>query len=105
MIKQYVTWSGQSSSAPNTIEMSQYMASLFGLAHGQKTTVRPIKEQIPSGVSVQVEPLTEDDWEIVELHAQFLEEQMLNQVRILYNGLVFPLSIGQIIIRLKVGIN
>ena len=30
--------------------------------------------------SISVEPASEDDWELVEIHAGFMEEQMLNQV-------------------------
>ena len=30
--------------------------------------------------SISVEPASEDDWELVEIHARYMEEQMLNQV-------------------------
>ena len=30
--------------------------------------------------SISVEPASEDDWELVEIHAGYMEEQMLNQV-------------------------
>jgi len=30
---------------------------------------------------VAVEPASEDDWELVEIHANLMEEQLLNQVR------------------------
>jgi peroxin-1 len=38
--------------------------------------------------SVSVEPATEDDWEILELQAQFLEQQILNQINIIFPGTV-----------------
>ena len=36
--------------------------------------------QVPTATQVEVEPASEDDWELVELHAGYMEEQMLNQV-------------------------
>jgi peroxin-1 len=35
----------------------------------------------PQAHTVHLEPLTSSDWEIVEIHAQFLESWMINQVR------------------------
>ena len=36
--------------------------------------------QVPVASSISVEPASEDDWELVEIHAGYMEEQMLNQV-------------------------
>ncbi len=30
------------------------------------------------------EPVDHDDWEIIELHAEYLEEQLLNQVQVIF---------------------
>ena len=50
-----------------------------------------------------VEPVSEDDWEILEVNAQQLEDQFLYQVRVVYEKFVFPLHIGSsAIIRLRV---
>lgn len=35
---------------------------------------------LPVASSVTVEPADSDDWELVELHAHHMEEQILNQV-------------------------
>lgn len=40
-----------------------------------------------------------NDWEIVELNAQYLEDQLLNQIAVLRQGLVLPIWIKQ---RIKV---
>lgn len=39
--------------------------------------------QVPEAQLVSVEPASEDDWELVEIHAEHMEEQLLNQVCLL----------------------
>jgi len=53
--------------------------------------------------SVNVEPLTEDDWEILELHANYIEEQFLNQIRIVFRDEIILIWIHQqTLIRMKI---
>jgi peroxin-1 len=51
-----------------------------------------------------VEPVSEDDWELVELHTEYLEQQILNQINIIFPGEEFPLHIKQNPIKLRIGI-
>ncbi len=37
--------------------------------------------------SVMVEPVSEKDWEILELNAEYLEHQILNQINIIFSGI------------------
>lgn len=36
---------------------------------------------VPPALSVIVEPNSPDDWELVEMNADYMEEQLLNQVQ------------------------
>jgi peroxin-1 len=56
------------------------LARALGLAEGSRVALRALPEA-PQAVSVTVEPASEDDWEVVQLNAEYLEEQLLNQVR------------------------
>jgi len=38
--------------------------------------------------------LSPDDWEVIQLHAGLLEDQVLNQVRAVSEGLTLPLWIS-----------
>jgi hypothetical protein len=50
-----------------------------------------------------VEPISEDDWEILEVNACQVEDQFLCQVRVVYENFVFPLHLGpNATIRLRV---
>ncbi|XP_023562286.1 peroxisome biogenesis factor 1 isoform X2 [Octodon degus] len=44
---------------------------------------------------VEVEPLSADDWEILELHASSLEQHLLDQIRIVFPKAVFPVWVDQ----------
>ncbi|XP_045041201.2 peroxisomal ATPase PEX1 isoform X2 [Desmodus rotundus] len=44
---------------------------------------------------VEVEPLSADDWEILELHAASLEQHLLDQIRIVFPQAIFPVWVDQ----------
>ncbi|KAJ3184012.1 Peroxisome biosynthesis protein pex1 [Gaertneriomyces sp. JEL0708] len=115
----YVSWTGgtcassaASSSRPSTfqasstteqcLEIDGRYGRALGLKEGQKVSAEFCKSVQP-GSSVNVEPLTADDWEILELHAGYLEEQFLNQVRVVWKGQVITIWVqSQALIRVRV---
>ncbi|MBN3298078.1 PEX1 factor, partial [Amia calva] len=44
---------------------------------------------------VFVEPLTSDDWEILQLHSVALEQHLLDQIRVVFPNAVFPVWVEQ----------
>ena len=42
---------------------------------------------------VNIEPETEDDWEIMQLHAELLEQTILSQCRVVSQGSIIPIWI------------
>ncbi|KAF9988264.1 Peroxisome biosynthesis protein pex1 [Mortierella antarctica] len=115
--RSYVGWSGSASSgadgagsgvprpgAPSgdTIEMDPQFGQAIGLRAGQKVNIDFVKS-VQDGISVNVAPYSEDDWEILELHAGYVEDQMLNQIRILYPNQVVTMWVnGRTLVRLRV---
>ncbi|XP_021758010.1 peroxisome biogenesis protein 1-like isoform X1 [Chenopodium quinoa] len=85
----HVAWCGSSSSSP-AIEIAQEFAACIGLPDGTIVQVRALPN-VPKASLVTIEPLTEDDWEVVELNAQSAEAAILNQVRIIQGNMTFPL--------------
>ncbi|KAH6600138.1 hypothetical protein BASA50_002530 [Batrachochytrium salamandrivorans] len=97
--KTYVGWAGgcvtPPSTAPNThspslqpysvgfIELDVSFARAQGISHGQLVTAVLVPD-LEDAHSISVEPLSIDDWEILELHAGYLEEQILNQLRAVF---------------------
>ncbi|EPE28078.1 P-loop containing nucleoside triphosphate hydrolase [Glarea lozoyensis ATCC 20868] len=68
----------------SVVEIDATFARTLGLADGQKITAT-LHMDPPVAHTVNIEPLTADDWEIIELHANFLEINLIHQVRALPN--------------------
>lgn len=73
------------------IEIDPTLASTLGLQEGQKV-MTTIHTDPPLAHTINIEPLTPDDWEIIELHATFLELNLLSQIRALPNPAYSPAS-------------
>lgn len=66
------------------VELDPTLANTLGLGEGQKV-MTTIHTDPCLAHTVNIEPLTPDDWEIIELHATFLELNLLSQIRALPN--------------------
>ncbi|CAK7264883.1 Peroxisome biosynthesis protein pex1 [Sporothrix epigloea] len=66
------------------VEIDATFAHTLGLYDGQKVTAT-IHLDPPLAHTINIEPLTPEDWEMVELHATFLEINLMNQIRALPN--------------------
>jgi peroxin-1 len=66
------------------VEVDATFARLIGLQEGQKVGI-VLHLDPPQAHTINIEPLTPVDWEMIELHAQFLELNFLSQIRALPN--------------------
>lgn len=73
------------------VEIDPTLARTLGLTDGQKV-MTTIHTDPPLAHTINIEPLTPDDWEIIELHATFLELNLLSQIRALPNPAYTPPS-------------
>ncbi|TDH04227.1 hypothetical protein EPR50_G00149680 [Perca flavescens] len=71
------------------VELCRQLGEKFGLKDGEQGFLRPC-HQVSSLHQVFVEPLSSDDWEILELHTAALEQQLLDQIRVVFQNAVFP---------------
>ncbi|RCI02644.1 Peroxisome biosynthesis protein pex1 [Rhizopus stolonifer] len=114
--KVYCGWSGEASKPlqPNSVfihgangkldvlELDPQLGTALGLQEGQKVQVEFCRN-VPECTTVHVEPLTEDDWEILELHAGYVEENLLSQLRVVYTHQTICVWIhGKTLVRLAV---
>lgn len=76
--------SGGGDQEVNVVEIAATFAHTLGLHDGQKVTAT-IHLDPPLAHTINIEPLTPEDWEMVELHATFLEINLMNQIRALPN--------------------
>ncbi|TXG48256.1 hypothetical protein EZV62_027550 [Acer yangbiense] len=84
-----VAWSGATSSS-SSIEVAQHLAECISLPDHSLVQVRVVSD-VPKATLVTVEPVTEDDWEVLELNSEHAETAMLSQVRIVQEAMRFPL--------------
>lgn len=73
------------------VELDPTLANTLGLGEGQKV-MTTIHTDPCLAHTVNIEPVTSDDWEIIELHATFLELNLLSQIRALPNPTYSPAS-------------
>ncbi|KAJ6701005.1 hypothetical protein OIU74_012367 [Salix koriyanagi] len=84
-----VAWSGAASSSPS-IEVAQQFAECISLPDHISVQVRAVSNVV-NATLVTIEPHSEDDWEVLELNAEQAEASILKQVRIVNEGMRFPL--------------
>lgn len=77
-----VAWYGATSHSPHTIEVPLELAACLQLRPHTLVAIQPLTggREVPSAVSVEVEPASESDWEVLEVNAGHVEDVMLQQV-------------------------
>ncbi len=88
----YVSWNGEVSKSESVLEIPAVLARLVGLDNSEAVKV-DVVACVPNAQRIHVEPLTCDDYEIVELNSELLERELLDQVSILYTGQLLPVWI------------
>uniref|UniRef100_A0A7N8WQH4 Peroxisomal ATPase PEX1 n=1 Tax=Mastacembelus armatus TaxID=205130 RepID=A0A7N8WQH4_9TELE len=71
------------------VELCRQLGEKLGLKDGEQGFLRPC-HKVSSVHQVFVEPLSPDDWEILELHTSALEQHLLDQIRVVFQDAVFP---------------
>ncbi|XP_064204357.1 peroxisome biogenesis factor 1 isoform X3 [Anguilla rostrata] len=93
----YLSWTRclkNSNRNENTVEVNRQLGDKLGIKDGEQGFLRPC-QQVLSVQQVMVEPLSSDDWEILELHSSALEQQLLDQIRVVFPAGVFPVWVNQ----------
>ncbi|XP_028405471.1 peroxisome biogenesis factor 1-like [Dendronephthya gigantea] len=89
----YISWGGHIYQAPNDsrgIEISRKFGELLGLVEGQEVVATAIVS-VKSCEQISFFPTSKSDWEITETNASFIEGNLINQLRIVWEGLKIPI--------------
>lgn len=70
-------FTGQQSNDTNTLDISLDLARLLGLEQDSLVSAS-IEYSFEHADSIELEPLTVDDFELVETNSAYIEEQLLN---------------------------
>ncbi|KAJ3890822.1 P-loop containing nucleoside triphosphate hydrolase protein [Lentinula edodes] len=113
----YVGWTGMASASSlaqfnvseptekslETIEIDPQYSQSLGFAQGDIVEIGLLHD-MDFAKSVATEPLTSDDWEIIEIHASHVESTLLSQVRVAKVGQEINVWVlGRTRVRLKIG--
>ncbi|XP_067669500.1 peroxisomal ATPase PEX1-like [Haliotis asinina] len=78
----------------DVVELNGLYANKLGLKSGEEVILKALRYP-GTARRVSVEPLSVDDWEILEQHTVFVETHMLDQVRVVWPGQVLPLWVSK----------
>jgi hypothetical protein len=78
----FAAWQGSVGAADGVLGVPSVLAACLSLRPGALVQLVPLRG-VPAAEAVIVEPLTGDDWEVIDLNAGHLEERMLEQVGLL----------------------
>uniref|UniRef100_A0A1A7WCV0 Peroxisomal ATPase PEX1 n=1 Tax=Iconisemion striatum TaxID=60296 RepID=A0A1A7WCV0_9TELE len=88
----FLSWTQSRASSnqdAHRVELCRQLGEKLGLKDGEQGFLRAC-HQVSSLTQVFVEPLSSDDWEILELHSSALEQQLLDQIRVVFQDAVLP---------------
>ncbi|XP_049457738.1 peroxisome biogenesis factor 1 [Epinephelus fuscoguttatus] len=88
----FLSWAPSRTSSTldsHRVELCRQLGEKLGLKDGEQGFLRRC-HQVLSVHQVFVEPLSSDDWEILELHSAALEQQLLDQIRVVFQDAMFP---------------
>lgn len=85
--RKYVGWSGMNSSAPKSMGIDPIFAQSLKLADKQAVKLN-VKIRNHKSSSIFLEPVQSQDWELVELHAAYIEAKLIEQSRCVAVGQV-----------------
>ncbi|TQS35788.1 hypothetical protein Golomagni_03780 [Golovinomyces magnicellulatus] len=80
---------GEGDQEVQLVELDYTFARTLQIVDGHKVTAS-LHLDPPVAQTVYIEPLTVEDWEIIELHAKFLELNLISQIRALPNPKYVP---------------
>lgn len=76
----FLTWVGDTSGDDLGIPLN--LAKNLSISPGTEVSLKFLKpSQVRNAVSINLEPLNHDDWELMELNGEHLETQILSQVK------------------------
>lgn len=101
--KSYVGWSGMSSGGARLVAIDPIFAQSLKLAEKQAVTVN-VKIKNFKASNIFLEPEHSSDWELVELHAAYIESKLIEQSRCVAVGqtlVVYPTKTSSVKLQVK----
>ncbi|CAG2106018.1 unnamed protein product, partial [Medioppia subpectinata] len=92
-----MSWSGDTTQSDNTIQVNGLFANKLGFSHKQQVLVTYVPNPSANGITnafkCYLKPISDNDWQILSMNSAFIETNLLNQIRVLALGQIFPVWI------------
>ncbi|KAL4220096.1 Peroxisome biosynthesis protein pex1 [Mactra antiquata] len=100
----YVSWSGDVvRNAKNVLQINGWFGAKLGLIDNTEVIIRRI-QPVPICEKCSVEPLSCDDWEILDRHSSYVESHLLDIVRVIQKDAVYPIWVEKsVCVFIKIG--
>ena len=100
----HLGWDGFTSQKSDQVVMIHpLIGSIYGINNNARVNISISRCDKDSYVSeVHVEPVTSDDWEVIESNSEILQDEILHQTRIVSTGNIIICYVGNIIVKLLV---
>ena len=79
----------------HTLYLNCTYAKRLDLAEHTRVRIRRIHRTVPHATAITLEPLSLDDWQILELNVNLVQANLLAQLRCVYLGQHFPIWIDR----------
>lgn len=96
----YLGWSGSVSEA-GKVSISSRLGSLLHIPEGASVVITPLSS-VSEAKTVTLEPASSDDWEVVELNAEYIESRLLENCGVVSAHRSLPIWIQGQMVALKV---
>jgi len=97
----FLGYAGATSQEQGTVEISYDLARLLNLSENEYVNVQ-LEYSFEKLPKIELEPLTADDFELIEKNCEFIESEMLNQVGVFYEGQLLVIYLnGNLMARLR----
>ncbi|XP_045201588.2 peroxisomal ATPase PEX1-like [Mercenaria mercenaria] len=105
--KLYVSWSGEtvrgSGGTDGVLQINGLFGAKVGLKDEDKVIIRPVSK-VPICTRCSVEPVSFDDWEILDRHTAFIESHLLDIVRVIQKDKIYPIWVEKsVCVFIKIG--
>jgi len=86
----FLGWNGGLATKDDIIEISSAMLKNLKLSNGDyvKIIIQEVENTFIN--KIRLDPLTNYDYKLIEKNSEFFEENLLNQINVIYDGLIFP---------------
>lgn len=102
--KWFVSWDGFESFGGDSIEINPVLGNILGLKSGRLISFKVEQFSLSKSLvtEVHVKPLSSDDWEIAELNSRYLQDEILNQTKIVNLGGTIVCYVGNSVCKFTV---